>query len=89
MRNIFFPHYLSGEPLYYGVEQCWGYSDLQKIKEQIYMYIYICFKAEDEGFKPPIPVNGYTGFRVQRIRSLCQSSINENSNQMQKTNCKV
>lgn len=53
------------------------------------MYIYICFKAEDEGFKPPIPVKGYTGFRVQRIRSLCQSSINENSNQMQKTNCKV
>jgi hypothetical protein len=53
------------------------------------IHVYICFKAEDEGFKPPIPVNGYTGFRVQRIRSLCQSSINENSNQMQKTNCKV
>ena len=32
-----------------------------------------CF-AEDEGFKPPIPRKGYTGFRVQRIRSLCQSS---------------
>ena len=31
-------------------------------------------KAEDEGFKPPIPGKGYTGFRVQRIRSLCQSS---------------
>ena len=31
-------------------------------------------KAEDEGFKPPIPEKGYTGFRVQRIRSLCQSS---------------
>ncbi len=30
--------------------------------------------AEDEGFKPPIPGRGYTGFRVQRIRSLCQSS---------------
>ena len=30
--------------------------------------------AEDEGFKPPIPERGYTGFRVQRIRSLCQSS---------------
>ena len=30
--------------------------------------------AEDEGFKPPIPRKGYTGFRVQRIRSLCQSS---------------
>ena len=31
--------------------------------------------AEDEGFKPPIPGKGYTGFRVQRIRSLCQSSL--------------
>ena len=31
--------------------------------------------AEDEGFKPPIPGRGYTGFRVQRIRSLCQSSF--------------
>lgn len=31
--------------------------------------------AEDEGFKPPIPGKGYTGFRVQRIRSLCQSSF--------------
>ena len=31
--------------------------------------------AEDEGFKPPIPEKGYTGFRVQRIRSLCQSSF--------------
>ena len=31
--------------------------------------------AEDEGFKPPIPRKGYTGFRVQRIRSLCQSSL--------------
>lgn len=31
--------------------------------------------AEDEGFKPPIPRKWYTGFRVQRIRSLCQSSL--------------
>ena len=31
--------------------------------------------AEDEGFKPPIPKKRYTGFRVQRIRSLCQSSF--------------
>ena len=35
--------------------------------------------AEDEGFKPPIPERGYTGFRVQRIRSLCQSSILDNA----------
>ena len=34
-----------------------------------------CTCAEDEGFKPPIPGKGYTGFRVQRIRSLCQSSL--------------
>lgn len=33
------------------------------------------YPAEDEGFKPPIPEKGYTGFRVQRIRSLCQSSF--------------
>ncbi len=33
------------------------------------------YYAEDEGFKPPIPGKGYTGFRVQRIRSLCQSSF--------------
>ena len=31
--------------------------------------------AEGEGFKPPIPDKGYTGFRVQRIRSLCQPSL--------------
>lgn len=39
------------------------------------MYCMQSISAEDEGFKPPIPVNGYTGFRVQRIRSLCQSSL--------------
>ena len=33
------------------------------------------FSAEDEGFKPPIRGKAYTGFRVQRIRSLCQSSL--------------
>ena len=33
------------------------------------------FSAEDEGFKPPIRGKAYTGFRVQRIRSLCQSSF--------------
>ena len=38
------------------------------------LYHFHCF-AEDEGFKPPIPGKGYTGFRVQRIRSLCQSSL--------------
>ena len=31
--------------------------------------------AEEEGFKPPIPRKEYTGFRVQRIRSLCHSSL--------------
>ena len=36
-----------------------------------------CGMAESEGFKPPIPEKGYTGFRVQRIRSLCQLSFSE------------
>ena len=33
------------------------------------------FFAEGEGFKPPIRDKAYTGFRVQRIRSLCQPSF--------------
>ena len=33
------------------------------------------FFAEGEGFKPPIRGKAYTGFRVQRIRSLCQPSF--------------
>ncbi len=35
----------------------------------------IIFLAEGEGFKPPIRGKAYTGFRVQRIRSLCQPSL--------------
>ena len=31
--------------------------------------------AEVEGFKPPIHLWAYTGFRVQRIRSLCHTSL--------------
>ncbi len=42
------------------------------LKHSTFSYL---FSAEDEGFKPPIPCKGYTGFRVQRIRSLCQSSF--------------
>ena len=35
----------------------------------------LSFFAEGEGFKPPIRDKAYTGFRVQRIRSLCQPSF--------------
>ena len=48
-----------------------------KEKRKLQKVSFFSISAEDEGFKPPIPCKGYTGFRVQRIRSLCQSSFLE------------
>ncbi len=61
--------------LYKGKNHKQGYvREHIKKRKAIPLTFLTCF-AEDEGFKPPIPGKGYTGFRVQRIRSLCQSSL--------------
>ena len=56
-----------------------------KQKNQIFLDRFYYQLAEVEGFKPPIRGKAYTGFRVQRIRSLCHTSKLEGKSNKKKS----
>ena len=53
----------------------WIYYGFSTSKKKAVNKMLTASEAEVEGFKPPIRVRAYTGFRVQRIRSLCHTSL--------------